>query len=274
MSFGLRRLKKPVEYGILFDRRGGVHLQMLKLLIADGTEEFRLALAEQLAGSFVIRCCHQGKQTMEMINSFRPDVMVLDLMLPELDGVSLLQELAEQNAMPVVLATSRFTNDYVLEAAARYGVAYVMSKPCDIRATAARVRDLSARMKPAPLARPDTRTIVRNVLLSLNVPPKLRGYTYLLEAIVELMENPGQMVTKELYPTVGKRCYASRDQVERSIRSAIAVAYKNRNEQLWRQYFAPSAGMELSRPTNGTFITTLATRLAQDGHQGICRHNP
>lgn len=248
-------------------------MQMLKLLIADGTEEFRLALAEQLAGSFVIRCCHQGKQALEMINSFRPDVLVLDLMLPELDGISLLQQLAERNAMPVVLATSRFTNDYVLEAATRYGVAYLMSKPCDIRATAARVRDLSTRMKPAPLARPDTRTIVRNVLLSLSVPPKLRGYAYLLEAIVELMENPGQMVTKELYPTVGKRCYASKEQVERSIRSAIAAAYKIRNEQVWRQYFDPNGEAELSRPTNGAFVTTLATRLAQDGQYGIYLEN-
>ena len=248
-------------------------MQMLKLLIADGTEEFRLALAEQLAGSFVIRCCHQGKQALEMIGSFRPDVLVLDLMMPELDGISLLQQLAERNAMPVVLATSRFTNDYVLEAATRYGVAYLMSKPCDIRATAARVRDLSTRMKPAPLARPDNKTIVRNVLLSLSVPPKLRGYGYLLEAILELMENPGQMVTKELYPTVGRRCYASKEQVERSIRSAIAAAYKIRNEQVWRQYFDVSGDGVLSRPTNGGFITTLATRLAQDGQYGIYREN-
>ena len=82
-------------------------MQMLKLLIADGTEEFRLALAEQLAGSFVIRCCHQGKQALEMIDSFRPDVLVLDLMLPELDGISLLQQLAERNAMPVESASGR-----------------------------------------------------------------------------------------------------------------------------------------------------------------------
>ncbi len=244
-------------------------MQMLKLLIADGTEEFRIALAEQLAGSYVIRCCHQGKQALEMIGSFRPDVLVLDLMLPELDGISLLQQLAEQNIMPVVLATSRFTNDYVLEAATRFGVGYLMSKPCDIHATAARVRDLSARMQPVSLARPDNRTLITNALLSLGLPTKLRGYTYLREAIAELMENPGQMVTKELYPTVGKRCDASKDQVERSIRSAIAAAYKNRNEQVWRQFFGMNCQGELPRPTNGAFITTLATRLAQNSQREI-----
>ena len=243
-------------------------MQMLKLLIADGAEEFHMALAEQLAGSFIIRSCHRGKQAMEMVSSFRPDILVLDLMLPELDGISFLQRLAEQNAMPVVLATSRFINDYVLEASVRYGVAYLVSKPCDIRATAARVRDLATRMKPVVLARPDNKTVVRNVLLSLSFPPKLRGFTYLQEAVLELMEHPGQMVTKELYPTVGKRCYASKEQVERSIRSAIAAAYKVRNEQIWRQYFASDSNVELSRPTNGAFIMTLAARLTQDGHQG------
>lgn len=244
-------------------------MQMLKLLIADGNEEFRLALAEQLAGSYVIRCCHQGKQALEMIGSFRPDVLVLDLMLPELDGISLLQRLSEQGIMPVVLATSRFTNDYVLEAATRFGVGYLMSKPCDIRATAARVQDLSGRMRSAPLARPDTKTVIANVLLSLGISPKLRGYTYLCEAIGELMTNPGQMVTKELYPAVGKRCDATREQVERSIRSAIHAAFKNRNEQIWRQYFDGDADGLLLRPTNGTFITVLAARLAQEGQYGI-----
>jgi len=66
---------------------------MLKLLIADATEEFRIALAERLAGSYVIRCCNHGKQTMELIHTFRPDMLVLDMMLPALDGISLLKDL-------------------------------------------------------------------------------------------------------------------------------------------------------------------------------------
>ncbi len=234
---------------------------MLKLLIADGTEEFRLALAEHLTGSYVVRCCHQGKQTMEMIHTFKPDVLVLDLMLPELDGISLLQRLAEEGNMPVVLATTRMYTDYVVDALTKLGVGYLMIKPCDLNATVARIRDLSERIVPVSRPRPDLQTTISNVLLSMGFPAKLHGFTYLREAIEESIRNPGQLVTKELYPLVGKRCRASWEQVERSIRNAIATAYRNRNEQIWQQYFEPGADNMVERPSNGTFINTLAARL-------------
>ena len=233
-------------------------MQMLKLLIADGTEEFRMALARQLAGSYVIRSCAQGKQALEMIRSFRPDILVLDLMLPELDGISLLQMLAQENMMPTVLATTRFINDYVLDSATQFGVGYVMVKPCDVHATAARIRDLAQQFTAVPVARPDPRTMISNVLLELGFSTKLRGYTYLREAVEEAMRHPGQLVTKELYPAVAKRCDATRDQVERSVRSAIAGAYSIRNEVVWRQYFRQDCDGEIRRPSNGTVITTLA----------------
>ena len=142
-------------------------MEMLKLLIADGTEEFRLALTEQLAGSFVIRCCHQGKQALEMIGSFRPDVLVLDLMLPGLDGISLLQAVEELGLKPMVLAMTRFVSPYVMEAMDRFGVGYLMIKPCDVNATLARIRDLSRRHSSPALPAPDIRTTVSNVLLHL-----------------------------------------------------------------------------------------------------------
>lgn len=236
---------------------------MLKLLVADSAEEFRIALTEQLAGTYVIRSCAQGLQTLEMVRSFRPDILVLDLMLPELDGISLLQRLHEEGRMPTVLATTRFNNDYVLDAVSRLGVGYVMVKPCDVSAAAARVRDLAQTPRETYLARPDMETVIANALLELGVPTKLRGYQFLREAVAEFIRNPGQMVTKELYPAVGKHFDASWEQVERSIRSAIEDAYKNRDETVWRRYFRPCADGEIRRPSNSTMISILAERLSR-----------
>lgn len=238
-------------------------MQMLKLLIADGSEEFRLALTEQLAGSFVIRGSIQGKQTLEMIRSFKPDILVLDLMLPELDGISLLQRLHEEGPLPIVLATTRFVNVYVMDAVTQLGVGYVMVKPCDICATAERIRDLSSQRPAVPLARPDTNTVISNVLLELGFATKHRGYQYLRESVAEMIRNPGQMVTKELYPTVGKSCGANKDQVERCIRGAIDSAFKIRDESAWRRYFRPDGDGKLRRPSNSTLINTLADRLGK-----------
>lgn len=239
---------------------------MLKLLIADSGEEFRGALTRELAGSFAIRCTGRGRETLEAIDAFRPDLLILDLMLPELDGITLLHQVRERlNYLPICLATTRFTNDYVEEELMKLGVGYIMMKPCDVRAVAARLKGLADRRTPAKPAMPDNRTLVCNILLSMGFKAKLRGYPYLREAILLTLEQPDQMVTKELYPAVARICDANRDRVERSIRSAIDKAFQNRNEDVWRQYFVPDAQGNLARPSNGVFIATIAERIRNAG---------
>lgn len=234
---------------------------MQKLLIADGTEEFRLALADMLRGAYLIKTCRDGKEALNLLRSFRPDVMVLDLMMAELDGISLLQEASQLDIRPVVLATTKFSNDYILESAGRLGVAYVMLKPCDTGAVVARLSDLTERLEPPAVTQPDIRTSVTNLLLSLGVPTKLRGYACLREALLVAMRDPGQSVTKELYPAVAEICGGNAFQVERSIRSAIHTAWDRRDERVWRLYFQPGPDGSVPRPTNAAFISRLADRL-------------
>ena len=237
---------------------------MLKLLIADAGEGFREALAEQLRGVYRIRICREGKETLETILSFKPDLVVLDMMLPGLDGVSILQEAARRGLRPTVLAITKYANDYMVEAAGRLDVGYMMLKPCDVRATAQRIQDLAEHRNQPEVMHPDLRTTVSNTLLHLGISTKLHGYAYLREAILEMIANPCQSVTKELYPTVGKICGADKTQVERSIRSAIGKAWDGRDEALWRLYFMGSSAEELSRPTNAVFISCIADRLSMD----------
>lgn len=242
-------------------------MNKLKLLIADGTEDFRLALTDALRGAYQIRQCVDGAQAKELLQSFKPDVLLLDLMLPGLDGISLLQWAVDMQIRPMVLATTRFANDYVMESVNRYGVGYLMVKPCDIRATVARLGDLSARIGAPVAVRPDPENYVSNLLLALGVPTKLRGFTYLREAVVLMEKNPTQSITKELYPEVAQRCLCEPMHVERSIRSAVYAAWQHRDEGLWRLYFSPDETGVIPRPTNGSFIIRLAAGLRDSSRE-------
>ena len=235
---------------------------MLKLLIADGTEAFRLALSENLKDQYIIRVCQEGHEALEIMASFKPDLMVVDLLLPGLDGITVLQRAAALGVEPVALATTGYFNEYISDAISRLNVGYVMMKPCDVQAATGHLLDLTERMKSPPLTPPDDRTVVSNLLLALGIATNLRGYCYLRDAILAEIRNPGQQVTKTLYPDVGKPYGATGAQVERSIRSAIEKAWARRNRNLWRQYFMD----ETSKPSNAVFICTLADRVVNARH--------
>ena len=227
------------------------------MLIADGTEAFRLALAENLKDQYIIRVCQEGYETLAMMASFKPDLMVVDLLLPGLDGITVLQRAAAAGVEPVALATTGYFNDYISDAISRLNVGYVMVKPCDVQAATGHLLDLTERMKTPPLAQPDDRTVVSNLLLALGISTNLRGYCYLRDAILAEIRQPGQQVTKTLYPDVGKPYGATGVQVERSIRSAIEKAWGRRNQGLWQQYFPG----ETQKPSNAVFICTLAHQI-------------
>lgn len=234
---------------------------MRKLLIADAGEEFCMALAERLSDSYIIRMCQEGNQALELLETFRPEVMVLDLTLPGTDGITLLERAAALGIRPTVLATTRFCNDYVQRSLEVLGVGYLMVKPCDLKAVEARLADLTRELPEPVFSRPDHKTVVSNVLLSLGLQAKHHGYTYLRDAILLEMERPGRMITKELYPEVGKAFHADARQVERSIRTAVGKAWARRDERLWRLYFQTEPDGTLHKPSNGAVISCLAARL-------------
>ena len=254
---------KRHPFVVLYNHRTGLAgvRRMLKLLIADGTETFRQTLAENLKEHYVIRVCQEGHETLEMMVSFKPDLVVLDLTLPGLDGISVLQRAAESGVEPVVLATTGYFSDYISDAISRLNVGYVMMKPCDVQAATARLLDLTERMKEEPVAQPDNRTMVSNMLLNLGIATNLRGYCYLRDAILAEIREPGQQVTKTLYPDVGKPYGASGVQVERAIRTAIEKAWSRRNDGVWQQYFSANGAGVVPRPSNAAFISTLACHM-------------
>ena len=237
-------------------------MDKLKILIADPSEDFHEALADTLRGAYHVRTACDGASTLQALRSFQPDMLVLDLMLPGLDGITLLQRAMENGQHPIVLAISRCFSDYILDSISRLGVGYVMTKPCDISAVVARISDMSQRIQPPMFTHPEPKTLVSNILLRLGIATKLRGYSYLREAILLMKKNPGQSITKELYPSVAAACGATPVQIERSIRSAITTAWLQRDDNVWQLYFPPGDGGTIPKPTNAAFISRIADLLS------------
>lgn len=228
-----------------------------KILIADPSEEFVMALTEELGDCGIVKTCAQGNQTLELIGFFHPDVLVLDLALPDTDGLELIEKITALPSGPAILVMTRFVSDFILDVITRKGVSYIMYKPCDIATVAKRVFDLLDHLKPILLSSTDPRTVVTNMLLALGVPTKLRGYLYLREAVICYSRNPAQSITKELYPSVAEILGGNGAQVEHLIRTAIATAWESRDDKVWAHYFLPDPGGMIRRPSNRAFISRL-----------------
>lgn len=236
-------------------------MEKTKILIADASEDFCRTLTQTLGNTYRVRSCKDGNAALQLLQTFRPDVCVLDLMISGLDGITLLQKVAQKGVRPVVLATTRYISEYILNAAERLNIGYLMVKPCDVAAISARVADMTQRIRLPVFAYPEPRTQVSNMLLSLGVPTKLRGYGYLREAVLLMIERPTQSITKELYPAVAADCGATAAQVERSIRSAVKNSWKKQDDTTWQMYFPTGDAGNRRSPTNSEMITCLADRL-------------
>lgn len=232
-------------------------MSVQKLLIADAGEELPRALSQELKDSFEQQICHCGQQCLECLRNFRPDIMVLDLMLPNTDGITLLHIARQEGICPRVLAITSLDNHYVIESLQKLGVDYVMVRPCSIPALAARVQDLSGYTREAGILPAGPEEQANRMLLMLGFPTNLQGYPYLRLAVMYCAQHPGCAVTKELYPVIGVSFGIENTRVERSIRNAIEVAWKRGDRSIWERMFPQWK----KRPSNAVFITRLASEL-------------
>lgn len=237
-----------------------------KVLVADASLEFCGALSDLLGGAYEMRICHDGLEAEKLLQTFQPDVLVLDLTLPQVDGIAVLKMAVSAVRRPAILVTARFLSPYIEQAVNALSVDYLMAKPCDIRAVADHIHDLAGRGGSLSVRRFDPAVSMSNMLLNLNVSTKRKGFRCLETAVALYMKDPGQSVTKMLYPAVAKQVGGSKDSVERAIRSSIHAAWQQRDDKIWQLYFAPARNGSVPRPTNRVFIATLAECLKRN-HQ-------
>lgn len=236
---------------------------MYKLLITEGNDELRQALSEALSSDYIVKICADGEQAKAILPTFAPDLWILDLMLPMVDGITLLREAHSKGLRPVTLVTLTYASDYILGALQKYEVAYYVSKPCRVDALVCQIEELAATIEESPQPSADPGICLSSLLLELSLSPKVDGFGYMMTAIPMFMADPRQGLTKELYTAVGRPFSKSGQQVERCIRTAIQSAWLRGNMQHWQRCFPTAPDGSVPRPSNGEFISHIAAYLSQ-----------
>lgn len=235
-------------------------MEIRKILIADISASFCQTLCDMLGDKFRLLSCQDGLQALELLELERPHLLVVDLTLPGLDGLSVLRSAANQSPRPFCLVTTRFLSPYIESALTELMVDYVMLKPCDMQALVERIVDMSC-MEIVAVGSDPT---VTNALINLDISPRRQGFPCLELALAHYIRNPGASMTKEVYPAVSRELDRSLSSVERSIRACIHAAWDHRNEKIWRIYFRADRNGHVPRPTNSTFIAAVAEHLRQN----------
>ncbi len=244
----------------------------ITILLADGNEDFARQLRTAISGSEgyeVIGIAADGQQAVQMLAEQKPDVLILDLMLAKLDGMSVLKSVNAMPRRPVTMVISAMLSDFAAAQSVALGAQYLMPKPCSFQAVIERLGEIrDARSRPAAV--PAVRTpevnmeaMVTNVIHEIGVPAHIKGYQYLREAIMIAVEDMDVInaITKVLYPQVAKTFQTTPSRVERAIRHAIEVAWDRGDLETLQRFFGYTVSNTKGKPTNSEFIALIADRL-------------
>ena len=231
------------------------------LLIASGTEDFSQAISDALSKEYRVICCHDGKSALSALRSRKPDLLLLDMVLPELDGLSLLEISNAEEICPHVLAITNINSPYAYSTMERLNVGYIILRPCELSAIVQRVRDMMYWNDQSALGIPTPEVQAEELLFRLGCLQKLEGYEIMVQCLILTAQDPDISVTKVLYPDVAKLLGTTYGNVERNLRTFINNAWKNRDDTVWKEYFPLNASGTIPRPSNAEFIKQLAQEI-------------
>ena len=237
----------------------------ITVLLADTGEEFRILLRRSLeeTGEFtVVGETGDGMEALELIRTRKPDLVLLDMMLPALDGLGLLGMLPEEER-PQIIAVSSLCNDATVTQALEKGVCYFMVKPVHVPSLLEQMRR-ALTPEASPTVGTDLEGQVSAIIHEIGVPAHIKGYQYVREAIIVAVEDMDVInaVTKVLYPEVAKRFGTTPSRVERAIRHAIEVAWDRGDLETLQHYFGYTVNSAKGKPTNSEFIAMIADRIS------------
>lgn len=225
----------------------------MKILLADPSEVWRDALESQLKDHYEVLQCGDGGEVIPMLLEHRPDLLVLGMELPHIDGLSLLRMIRASGICVRILTAAYIYSEYDMGVLEEFKVSHMVRKPCTMCAVMSQIYQMLHYEQQADnTAEPDP------TLLLLGLRMNLSGYDCLRTGIRLMRENPGQSLTKELYPGVAKLCGGTAQRVERAIRNVIRDAWLRRDDRIWMAYFPFNRNGQIQLPSNGDFITRIA----------------
>lgn len=272
--------------------------EKISVLIADDNKEFCNILNDYLLNQsdiFVVGIARDGIEALRLIEEKKPDLVVLDIIMPHLDGLGVLERLNNMNLsnIPRIIILSAVGQDKITQRAITLGADYYVVKPFDMEVFIKRIRemfnnviatnnnqDASARFKDIEVSHAsssfsnssigyasnsplDLEGEITSIIHEIGVPAHIKGYMYLREAITMVVNNIELLsaVTKELYPSIAKKYNTTASRVERAIRHAIEVAWSRGQVETINKIFGYTIHNSKGKPTNSEFIAMIADKL-------------
>lgn len=263
----------------------------ISVLIADDNKEFCSILNDYLLNQrdiVVTGIAKDGLEALDLIQEKEPDLVVLDIIMPHLDGLGVLEKLNSMtlNKMPRVIVLSAVGQDKITQKAIKLGADYYVVKPFDMDVFTKRIRDMfnsvdtqesgnrlaqqssiiTSRETSMPVSNnepEDLETEITSIIHEIGVLAHIKGYMYLREAITMVVNDMELLsaVTKELYPSIAKKYNTTASRVERAIRHAIEVAWGRGQVEAINKLFGYTINTEKGKPTNSEFIAIIADKL-------------
>lgn len=267
-------------------------MEKIKVVIADDNREFCDLLYQFISSHDefeIVGTANDGVEALEVVERERPHVLVLDIIMPHLDGLEVLERLqgSEGKYFPKVIVLSAVGQDKITQRAIQLGADYYVVKPFDFEIFIKRLKQVAGmELNPIKVREHNTMYVankniskernlesqITKMIQEIGIPAHIKGYLYLREAIGMVIEDMDFLgaITKELYPHVAIKFNTTPSRVERAIRHAIEVAWTRGRLDTINQLFGYTVSNNKGKPTNSEFIALIADklRLEQNALQG------
>lgn len=266
----------------------------IKILIADDNNDSKERITAYLSGdkNNKVLQASTGNELVLIAKAENPDVIIMDLILPEKDGFSAIEELNASSLKSKIIVTSSLSSETFIQKAMSLGVYYYMLKPCDIISIEKRIKEiaqptLAIQKSEKEFKNPIFETThenynisvpvlsknkyieekITNIFITVGIPAHIKGYQFLREAILMAIDNPEVInsITKQLYPTIATKFETTSSKVERAIRHAIEVAWNRGKIENINNVFGVKVYSAQEKPTNGEFIALVADKMILEG---------
>lgn len=257
-------------------------METLKVAIADDNEDMLDVLSHVIGDEEdldIIAAVDNGEDIIKVITEKNPDVVLLDIIMPNIDGLAVMEKInsnREIKKKPAFIIISAVGRENIAEDAFKMGAAYYVMKPFDYEALINRIRYLRNSKKSNTmedkkiLSREDFAISDRNleaditsVIHDIGIPAHIKGYQYLRDSIILAVKDCEVInsITKTLYPTIAKKYDTTSSRVERAIRHAIEVAWNRGNTDTLNGLFGYTISNGKGKPTNSEFIALISDKI-------------
>lgn len=238
-----------------------------QVLIADADEQFRNELVTILKDSEefeVMGVAVDGQEALQIASENRPDIIILDLLLPQYDGISVLDLISVRYADCKVFVATGFISNYIISALAARRVSALLKKPCTAQCVVDRINEtLKHSDLPIEEKLPALNQQITKMIHDIGVPANIKGYRYLREAIKLAVEDFDRInnMTELIYKPIALVDNSTPKRVRTAITRAVEIAWDRGDLDTLQSFFGYTVSNTKGKPTNSEFIAILADKM-------------